>query len=72
LVEGDVTFVRLYAYGLSAPEIMSLMGMDQLYVPLTSRANISDDEPVNSKSVNLRDFAILADEWLNKLVWPMW
>jgi len=42
------------------------------YVPLTSPANISDDEPVNSKSVNFKDFAILADEWLDKLVWPAW
>jgi hypothetical protein len=42
------------------------------YVPLTSSANISDDEPVNSKCVNIKDFAILADEWLNQLVWPMW
>jgi hypothetical protein len=48
------------------------MGVTERYNPLTSPANISDDEPANSKSVNFRDFAILADEWLNKLVWPMW
>jgi hypothetical protein len=40
------------------------------YVPLTSIANISDDEPVNSKRVNFRDFAIMADEWLQQLLWP--
>jgi len=69
---GQIDDVRIYDYALADSEIMGVMGIDDKYHPLTSPANISDEEPANSKSVNLKDFAILADEWLNKLVWPMW
>ncbi len=75
--DGLVDDVRVYEVALMAQQVQTVMDGGELpsvdtYVPLTSPANISDEEPVNSKSVNLRDFAILADEWLNKLVWPMW
>jgi hypothetical protein len=69
---GLIDDVRVYDYALSESEILGAMGIDERYVPLTSPANISDEEPENSKSVNLRDFAILADEWLNQLIWPTW
>ena len=70
--EGILDELQIYDYALSQAEILSLLGLSEQYVPLTSQANISDDEPVNSKSVNLKDFAVLADEWLNQLVWPAW
>ncbi|MFZ2148399.1 MAG: hypothetical protein WAV28_14385 [Sedimentisphaerales bacterium] len=69
---GTLDDVRIYNYALSAAEIMSVMGQNELYVPLTSPANISDEEPTNSKTVNFKDFAVLADEWLAKPVWPKW
>jgi hypothetical protein len=37
---------------------------------LTSPANISDEEPIDSKKVNFKDFAVLADAWLEELAWP--
>jgi len=72
LFVGTLDDVRIYNYALSPAEIMSVMGQSELYVPLTSPANIYDEEPINSKKVNLKDFAILADEWLEQPVWPKW
>jgi len=69
---GSVDDLRIYDYALSMSEIINVMGQSELYVPLTSPANISDEEPANSKTVNFRDFAILTDEWLQELIWPEW
>ncbi|MGD8499722.1 MAG: LamG domain-containing protein [Phycisphaerales bacterium] len=69
---GLIDDVRIYNYALSTTDIMGVMGLSELYVPLTSQANISDEEPINSKKVNFKDFAVLADEWLQELVWPEW
>ncbi|MHC4558944.1 MAG: LamG-like jellyroll fold domain-containing protein [Planctomycetota bacterium] len=69
--EGMLDDLHIYDYALSQAEILGVIGSD-LYVPLTSSANISDEEPANSKKVNFKDFAILADEWLEERVWPEW
>ncbi len=69
---GTLDDVRIYNYALSPAEILGAMGQNELYVPLTSPANIYDEEPINSKKVNFKDFAILADEWLEQPVWPKW
>jgi hypothetical protein len=69
---GSIDDVQIYDYAISDSDILSVAGLTEMYHPVTSPANISDDEPVNSKSINFRDFAILADEWLKKLVWPDW
>jgi hypothetical protein len=69
---GSVDDVRIYDYALSQAEILDVMGQNELYFPLTSPANIFDEEPVNSKQVNDKDRAILDEEWLQQLVWPDW
>ena len=69
---GSVDDVRIYDYALSLAEILDVMGVNELYFPLTSPANIYDEEPVNSKQVNEKDRAILDEEWLQELVWPEW
>jgi hypothetical protein len=69
---GSVDDVRIYDYALSQSEILDVMGQNELYFPLTSVANIFDEEPVNSKQVNEKDRAILDEEWLQELVWPEW
>ena len=69
---GSVDDVRIYDYALSQEEILDVMGVDELYFPLTSPANIYDEEPVNSKQVNEKDRAILDEEWLQESVWPEW
>jgi hypothetical protein len=68
--DGLIDEVRVYDYALSGTEILSAMGLSGLYVPVTSQANISDEEPNNSKKVNFKDFAVLADSWLDEILWP--
>jgi hypothetical protein len=67
---GSLDDVQIYDYALSDTDILSVAGLADMYFPVTSPANVSDDEPINSKSVNFKDFAVLADEWLKKLLWP--
>ena len=62
--------MRIYDYALSDTDLISLAGVTELYYPLTSAANIWDEEPAKSKKVNFKDFAVLAAEWLDKLIWP--
>jgi hypothetical protein len=69
---GSIDDVQIYDYALSDTDILSVAGLTELYFPVPSPANISDDEPVNSRKVNFKDFAILADEWLQQLIWPAW
>jgi hypothetical protein len=70
--QGLIDDVRVYNYALSNAEIayLATKGAAQIYIPLQSPANIYDAEPPNSKSVNLRDYALLADMWLEELLWP--
>jgi len=67
---GQIDDVRLYDYALSQDEIVSVRGLGALYVPVTSPANISDDEPATEKKVNFKDYALLTDNWLDEVLWP--
>ena len=69
---GLIDDVRIYDYALSGEEVAYLAteGTGVIYRSLTSRANISDDEPKGSKSVNFRDFAVLASMWLDEKMFP--
>ena len=69
--------VRVYGYALPYGEIVTLAEQGPvLYHDLTSPANISDLEEKLSKKVNFRDYAILADHWLEgtgpegPILWP--
>ncbi|MCK4292447.1 MAG: hypothetical protein KAY65_04575, partial [Planctomycetes bacterium] len=62
--------VQIYNYGLSQNEIISVRGLGTLYVPVTSPANISDDEPVTEKKVNFLDYAELMNVWLDEDMFP--
>ena len=54
--------VRIYSHALSVAEIASLRG-------ITSPYSESFDLNVDG-AVNFKDFAALADEWLDELLWP--
>ena len=73
-LEADVDEVRIYDRALSGAEIAYLAdenpGDGQLYAPVASIANLSDEEPPLSRSVNFKDFALLADSWLDEQLWP--
>jgi hypothetical protein len=73
--EGLVDDVRVYEVALTAAEVQTVMNAGDVpvfdvYVPLTSVANLSDEEPTNSKKVNFKDLAVLADSWLDEILWP--
>ncbi len=42
-----------------------------VYCNVLSKANLTDPEPQLQRSVNFRDYALLADEWLTEKLWPL-
>ncbi|RLF05352.1 MAG: hypothetical protein DRJ64_05705, partial [Thermoprotei archaeon] len=69
-LNGVMDDVRFYSYALSQEEVISTMGLTELYFPIASPANITDPEQPNSRAVNLADFAVMAADWLEESVWP--
>jgi hypothetical protein len=72
--DGALDEVYIYHKALTPAEIAYLAdetpGDGELYVPVPSVANMSDEEPPLSRSVNLKDYALLADQWLDEQLWP--
>jgi hypothetical protein len=67
---GLISDVHVYNHALSQAEIASVMGLNELYFPITSRANLYNQEPKNSRSINFHDIAVLAEDWLAEHLWP--
>jgi len=71
---GSLDDVRIYDKALSQAEIATIMdgslGSVSEYHPLTMPANIYDVEPQGLKAVNLMDYTVLADSWLDEQLWP--
>ena len=72
---GSIDDVRIYDYALSLDEILYTMGGP--YVELTSPANVYPkvgDEgvynPLNIDIVNFKDYALVAERWLDKDEFP--
>jgi len=68
--DGQIDDLRIYEYALTANEVVSIGGFGTTYFPVPSPANISDDEPVNEKIINFKDFAELMKSWLVEELWP--
>jgi len=69
-LEGLMDEVRIYSYALSQAEVVSVRGLGTLYIPLLSPAEIYDLEPENQRKVNFKDFAVLADRFLEEDMFP--
>ena len=69
---GSIDDLRIYNYALSHGEVRSILGLPTLYVPVSSPANISDDEPATERKVNFLDYAELMDFWGMEQEWPSW
>ena len=65
--DGSIDDFRIYDYALSQPEVayIATNGTGILDQPLMSPADLSSDG-----RINLKDFAILADNWLDEHLWP--
>ena len=70
--DGWVDDVRIYSRALSQAELLYLAtdGTGLMYMPADSPANIYDEEPKYQKRVNMRDFGIMADNWLELVLFP--
>jgi len=65
---------RIYNRALSPAEIAYLADITpndgQLHVPVPSPAELYNAEAAGSQKIDLKDFAILADNWLIEQMWP--
>jgi len=61
---------RIYDYPLSQAEILDVMAEGPVGCPLTSRANLYDQEPQGSKIVDFMDYSVFAQNWLTRQLWP--
>ncbi|MHC4737614.1 MAG: LamG domain-containing protein, partial [Planctomycetota bacterium] len=68
--KGRIDDVRIYDRALTELEIANVMGGADVYVPLTSLANLYDEESMNNKIINFLDYRILADGWLEDDTFP--
>jgi len=68
--DGRIDDVRIYDYGLSHAEIVNLAGESEVYQPVASPANLYDKEAKFSRKINFKDYAVMADRWLNELQFP--
>jgi hypothetical protein len=72
--KGSIDDVRIYNRALTDAEVRLLAdstpGDGKLYLPVRSAAELYEKEPANSRSVNMRDFAELAGQWLSMQLWP--
>ena len=78
--DSTIDDVRFYDYALSQGEIAVLTELvdpdEEFYQPVPSLANLTDPEAKFFRKVNFRDFAILADHWLEgtgpegPILWP--
>jgi len=67
---GMIDDVRVYDYGLSEEEIGYIAADGEKIFTVQSVANVYNDEDLGKRAVNFRDFAVLADGWLEKKLWP--
>jgi hypothetical protein len=71
---GDLDEARIYSRALSPAEIAYLADITpedgQLHVRVPSPAELYDAEAEGSRRVDLKDFALLADGWLDEQLWP--
>ena len=72
--DGDLDDVRIYSRALSHAEIANLAGvpagetLNQRLLTILSTA--SDTDLHDDETINLKDYALLADTWLDEQLWP--
>jgi len=72
--DGDLDDVRIYSRALSQAEIANLTGvptgetLTQRLLPILSTA--TDIDLLDDEIINLKDYTLLADTWLDEQLWP--
>ncbi|UCG56428.1 MAG: hypothetical protein JSU70_16390 [Phycisphaerales bacterium] len=71
---GMLDDVQIFNYALSDGQAAYVAddtpGDGELYIPLTLPVELYDAEPEKSRSINFKDYAELADTWLDVALWP--
>jgi hypothetical protein len=71
-LDGGLDDVRLYGVALTDTQVAQLAAGNEPtgYTRVDSPAELFEGEPQGQRSLDFKDFAILADEWLKADVWP--
>jgi hypothetical protein len=69
---GKVDDARIYSTVLSESEIayLATQGAGTLHVPIQSIADVYQGEAPGSQWINFNDYAIIADNYLEQVLWP--
>jgi hypothetical protein len=67
---GMIDDVRVYDYALSLEEVRYIATDGTKVFSVQSIANLYNEEDPGERAVNFRDFAVIADSWLEKKLWP--
>jgi len=63
--------IQIYNVALSAGEVAWVGGGGQdLYIPVTSKAELYKEEPKNERHVNFKDYALFIEQWLDAKWFP--
>jgi len=70
--DGLIDDVRIYDYPLSDKEVLYLAndGAPTVHYPIVSDAELYDGEAPGNQWINFKDYALIADQYLEKLLWP--
>ncbi|MHC4323658.1 MAG: LamG domain-containing protein [Planctomycetota bacterium] len=71
---GSLDDIRIYERALSQAEIANLAGLpagETLHQPLQGLLSVDEDiDLYDDEKIDFKDFAVLADTWLNEQLWP--
>ncbi len=69
---GDVDDARIYGVQLSKEEVAYIAtgGAPSLHIPIQSIADVYQGEPQGSQWINFNDYALIADKYLEEILWP--
>jgi hypothetical protein len=78
--KGIMDEIRIYDVTLGAGDVLGLAGVaGKVYIPLNVPSNIypksppgAPYDPNNIDAINAKDYAIIADNWLDSVKWPTW
>jgi hypothetical protein len=71
-LQGSVDDVRVYEYALSEGEV-AYLATDAgagIHFPIISDADLYKGEPQGQQWINFKDYSLIADQYLEKLLWP--
>ncbi|MHC4694196.1 MAG: LamG domain-containing protein, partial [Planctomycetota bacterium] len=71
--DGRIDDVRIYNYGLSQAEVAYIASdsAGTLHLPILSVAEVYQGETPGNQWINFNDYALIADKYLEQVLWPV-